>query len=173
MGADLTGAYGLPIDPVVASGLSVEDVNLLTQQDWGPDAAESAAIIAAAEAQRAEEKRLRQYEANQANLAAYEAAVAKQNETTFLEDLAQSYVDFYEGDSTTAELLTDPVEFVAGGTADIVTDVLGTDVITGSIEAAGSATAQVLDPITEPLGEELGKYVLPAVIIGGAYLLLK
>jgi len=91
----------------------------------------------------------------------------------FLETLAQSYVDFYEGDTTTAALLTDPVGTVTGGTVGLVTDVIGTDVITGSISAAGGAVADILDPITEPLGETAGKLLVPVAILGGAYLLLK
>jgi len=92
---------------------------------------------------------------------------------TFTETLAESYVDFYEGDTTTAALLTDPVGTVAGGTVGLVTDVIGTDVITGSITAAGGAVANILDPITEPLGESAGKLLVPVAILGGAYLLLK
>jgi len=91
----------------------------------------------------------------------------------FLETLAQSYVDFYEGDTTTAALLTDPIGTVAGGTADIITDVIGTDVITGSISAIADPLSTILDPITEPLGESAGKLLVPVAILGGAYLLLR
>jgi hypothetical protein len=118
-------------------------------------------------AQAAEIARLKQYEANQAQARWAE----EQTQTTFTEDLAQEYVDFYEGDTTTAQLLTDPVAVI--NPIGIVTDVLGTDIITGGITAAGGAAAAVLDPITKPLGEGLGAVVLPAVIIGGALLLLK
>ncbi len=172
MGADLTGAYGLGIDPVVASGLSVEDVNLISQQVANAQqlrdaAAAEAALIAA------EEQRLRQYEANLAQAQWAEEQIAKQNETTFTQDLAQAYVDFIEGDSTTAEFLTDPIGVTTEGTIGVVTDVIGTDVVTGSITAAGGAAAQILDPIAQPVGEGLGKLIVPAAILGGAYLLLK
>ena len=168
MGADLTGAYGLGIDPVVASGLSVEDVNLISQQVANAQqlrdaAAAEAALIAA------EEQRLRQYEANLAQAQWVEEQIAKQNETTFTQDLAQAYVDFIEGDSTTAEFLTDPIGVTTEGTIGVVTDVVGTDVITGSIGAVGD----VIAPITEPVGENLGKLIVPTAILGGAYLLLK
>ena len=173
MGADLTGAYGLPLDPAVASTLTVEEVNRITQADWGPSPEESAAIIAEADAIRAEEERLRQFLANQEQARWAEEQIAKQNETTFTEDLAQAYVDYIEGDSTTAEFLTDPIGVTTEGTIGVVTDVIGTDVITGSITAAGGAAAQILDPISQPVGEGLGKLVVPAAILGGAYLLLK
>jgi len=87
----------------------------------------------------------------------------------FLETLAQSYVGWYQ-ESTPTERI---VDVVGGGTADIITDVIGTDVITGSISAAGGAVADILDPITEPLGESAGKLLVPVAILGGAYLLLK
>ena len=172
MGADYSGAFGLPIDPVVASGLSVEDVNLISQQvanaqELRDTAAAEAALIAA------EEQRLRQYEANLEQAQWAQEQIAKQNETTFIEDLAQEYVDFIEGDSTTAEFLTDPIGVTTEGTVGVVTDVVGTDVITGSITAAGGAAAQILDPITQPVGESLEKLIVPAAILGGAYLLLK
>ena len=116
-----------------------------------------------------QEQKLRQYEANQQALRDYNLALAQQQETTFLEDLAQEYVDFIEGDSTTAEFITDPIGTTTGGTVDLITDVVGTDVITGSITALGG----VIAPITEPIGESAGKYLVPAAILGGAYLLLK
>lgn len=120
-----------------------------------------------------QEQNLRQYEANQQALRDYNLALAEQQETTFLEDIAQTYVDFYEGDTTTAELLTDPVGTVTGGTIGLVTDIVGTDVITGSITAAGGVVTDILDPITEPLGEGVEKLIVPVAILGGAYLLLK
>jgi len=126
--------------------------------------------LAAIEIQK---QNLQRYEANQQALRDYNLALAEQQETTFLEDLAQTYVDFYEGESTTAELLTDPVGTVTGGTIGLVTDIVGTDVITGSITAAGGAVADILDPITEPLGESAGKLLVPVAILGGAYLLLR
>jgi len=120
-----------------------------------------------------QEQNLRQYEANQQALRDYNLALAEQQETTFLEDIAQTYVDFYEGESTTAELLTDPVGTVTGGTIGLVTDIVGTDVITGSITAAGGVVTDILDPITEPLGEGVEQLIVPVAILGGAYLLLK
>jgi len=120
-----------------------------------------------------QEQNLRQYEANQQALRDYNLALAEQQETTFLEDIAQTYVDFYEGESTTAELLTDPVGTVTGGTIGLVTDIVGTDIITGSITAAGGVVTDILDPITEPLGEGVEKLIVPVAILGGAYLLLK
>lgn len=125
--------------------------------------------LAAQHAIELERERLRQFEANQQALIDYNLAIAKQQETTFTEDLAQAYVDFFEGDSGTADFITDPIGTVGGGTVDIITDVVGTDVITGSIGAVGD----VIAPITEPVGENLGKIILPAAIVGGAYLLLK
>ncbi len=171
MGADYSGAYGLGIDPVVASGLAVEDVNLITQQLTGAQAQRDAAAAAAAAAaqQAAGEAELAQFLANQEQARWAEEQIAAQNETTFTEDLAQAYVDFIEGDSTTAEFLTDPIGVTTEGTIGVVTDVVGTDVITGSIGAVGD----VIAPITEPVGENLGKLIVPAAILGGAYLLLK
>jgi len=125
--------------------------------------------LAEQEAIELQKQKLRQFEANQQALIDYEIALAKQQETTFLEDLAQEYVDFYEGDSTTAEFITDPIGTTTGGTVDLITDVVGTDVITGSIGAVGD----VIAPITEPIGENLGKIIVPVALLGGAYLLLK
>ena len=122
--------------------------------------------LAAMELQK---QKLAQFEANQQALRDYELALAEQQETTFLEDLAQEYVDFFEGDSTTAEFLTDPLGTTTEGTVDLITDVVGEDVIVGSIGAVGD----VIAPITEPIGESAGKYLVPAAILGGAYLLLK
>ena len=149
------------------------DPSLYTPTGRQYTADELAAQYEARHAIELEQQRLREFEANQAALVAYNNAVAAQQETTFLEDLAQGYVDFIEGDSTTAEFLTDPIGTTTGGTVGVVTDVLGTDVITGGITAAGGAVSDVLEPITEPLGEGIGQLVLPAAIIGGAYLLLK
>ena len=120
-----------------------------------------------------QEQKLRQYEANQQALRDYNLALAQQQETTFVEDLAQGYVDWYEGDTATAELVTDPIDLVVGGTADVITDIIGTDIVTGSITAAGGVVTGVLDPITEPIGEGIEKLIVPAAILGGAYLLLK
>ena len=125
--------------------------------------------LAEQEAIELEKQRLRQFEANQQALVDYNLALAEQQETTFLEDLAQEYVDFYEGDSTTAEFITDPIGTTTGGTVDLITDVVGTDVIVGSIGAVGD----VIAPITEPIGESAAKYLVPVAILGGAYLLLK
>jgi len=174
MGADYSGQFGLPIDPVVASGLSIAEINLISQQVAGgaaaADAAAAAALLADQQAAMvaSEEARLAQLLANQEQAQWAEEQIAAQDQG-FWGDLAQEYVDFFEGDSETAALLTDPVDVILGGTADIVTDIVGTDVITGSIGAVGD----VIAPITEPVGENLGKLILPAAIVGGAYLLLK
>ncbi len=179
MGADYSGQFGLPIDPIVASGLDIDEINLITQQQVGAQAQRDAAAAAAAEAaaaaaqQAAGEAELAAFLSNQEQARWAEEQIAAQNETTFTEDLAQAYVDFIEGDSTTAEFLTDPIGVTSEGTIGVVTDIIGTDVITGSIRATGDATAQILEPITEPLGESAGKYLVPAAILGGAYLLLK
>ena len=178
MGADYSGQFGLPIDPVVASGLSIGEINLISQQVAGASAAADAAAAAQllADQQAAmvasEEARLAALLSNQEQAQWAEEQIAAQDQG-FWGDLAQEYVDFFEGDSETAALLTDPVDVILGGTADIVTDVLGTDVITGSITAAGGAAATVLDPITDPIGQSAGKLLVPAAILGGAYLLLK
>jgi len=82
---------------------------------------------------------------------------------------AKKYAEWYK-ESTPTERI---IDVVGGGTADIITDVIGTDVITGSITAAGGAVADILDPITEPLGESAGKLLVPVAILGGAYLLLR
>ena len=82
---------------------------------------------------------------------------------------AKQYAEWYQ-ESTPTERI---IDVVGGGTADIITDVIGTDVITGSITAAGGAVADILDPITDPLGESAGKLLVPVAILGGAYLLLR
>ena len=145
------------------------DPSLYTPTGRMYTADELAAQYEARQAIELEQQRLRQFEANQQALIDYNLAIAKQQETTFTEDLAQAYVDFVEGDSGTADFITDPIGTVGGGTVDLITDVVGTDVITGSIGAVGD----VIAPITEPVGENLGKLILPAAIVGGAYLLLK
>jgi len=174
MGADYSGQFGLPIDPIVASGLSIAEINLISQQVAGgaaaADAAAAAALLADQQAAMvaSEEARLAQLLANQEQAQWAEEQIAAQDQG-LLGDLAQSYVDFFEGDSATAQLLTDPVDVILGGTANVVTDVLGTDVITGSIGAVGD----VIAPITEPIGQSAGKLLVPAVILGGAYLFLR
>jgi len=132
-------------------------------------AADYAALMAYNERQAKAQQDLLRYQANQEQARWAEEQIAAQNETTFTEDLAQAYVDFYEGDTTTAALLTDPVDVIGGGAIGAVTDIVGTDVIVGSIGAVG----EVIAPITEPIGENLGKLIVPAAIIGGAILLLK
>jgi len=160
------GAEGLTGQPVIDVGV-VTPLETITTADYGGSRTDSQKLSdtykAYYAAQAAEVARLKRYEANQAQARWAE----EQTQTTFTEDLAQTYIDFYEGDTTTAELLTDPVAVL--NPIGIIPDVLGTDIITGSITAAGD----VLDPITKPLGEGLGNVVLPAVLIGGAYLLLK
>lgn len=76
MGADLTGALGLPVPPEIASGLSVDQVNTITQQDFGPSQGEAEAIMAQAALERkmeSERERLAVIEAKarQANIDAY------------------------------------------------------------------------------------------------------
>ena len=68
--------------------------------------------LAAIELQK---QKLAQFEANQQALVDYNKALAEQQETTFLEDLAQEYVDFIEGDSTTAEFITGGLQQLVGG----------------------------------------------------------
>jgi len=94
-------------------------------------------------------------------------------ETSPLTPYAEAYVDWYEGDTTTAEFISDPIGTTTGGVVDVITDVIGTDIVVGSIEAAATPLAAVLDPITEPIGEGIEKLIVPAAIVGGAYLLLK
>jgi hypothetical protein len=94
-------------------------------------------------------------------------------ETSPLTPYAEAYVDWYEGDTTTAEFISDPIGTTTAGVVDVITDVVGTDIVVGSIEAAATPLAAVLDPITEPIGEGIEKLIVPAAIVGGAYLLLK
>jgi len=94
-------------------------------------------------------------------------------ETSPLTPYAEAYVDWYEGDTTTAEFISDPIGTTTAGVVDVITDVVGTDIVVGSIEAAATPLAAVLDPITEPIGEGIEKLIVPAAILGGAYLLLK
>jgi len=94
-------------------------------------------------------------------------------DTSPLTPYAEAYVDWYEGDTTTAEFISDPIGTTTAGTVDVITDIVGTDIIVGSIEAAATPLAAVLDPITEPIGEGIEKLIVPAAILGGAYLLLK
>jgi len=93
--------------------------------------------------------------------------------TSPLTPYAEAYVDWYEGDTTTAEFISDPIGTTTAGVVDVVTDIVGTDIVVGSIEAAATPLAAILDPITEPIGEGIEKLIVPAAILGGAYLLLK
>jgi len=94
-------------------------------------------------------------------------------ETSPLTPYAEAYVDWYEGDTTTAEFISDPIGTTTAGVVDVITDIVGTDIVVGSIEAAATPLAAILDPITEPIGEGIEKLIVPAAILGGAYLLLK
>ena len=53
MPADLTGSYMIPGDVSFPMQYTVEEVNLITQQGFGPSPAESQAIIDEANKQRA------------------------------------------------------------------------------------------------------------------------
>jgi len=92
---------------------------------------------------------------------------------TFTETLAEEYIEFYEGESTTAEFLTDPIGTTTEGVVDVITDIVGTDIVVGTVSAIADPLSTIFDPITEPLGEGIEKLIVPVAILGGAYLLLK
>ena len=91
---------------------------------------------------------------------------------------AESYVDWYE-EGTPVERAVDVVFEAGAGVGQEVEDiaVATAETVPAIIEAGGTAGAtiigSVLDPITEPLGEGIEKLIVPAAIVGGAYLLLK
>ena len=159
------GAEGLTGQPV--SDFVVPTMETITTSDYGGSLAQSQLIFDASALEAFERAELARY-TGQMDLNRQQAEWATEQTTpTTTENIAQAYVDFYEGDTTTANLLTDPIEVL--NPVGIITDVLGTDIITGGITAVGGA----LEPITAPIGQGLGKLVVPAVIIGGALLLLK
>jgi len=114
---------------------------------------------------------LAQYEANQQSLRDYNALIAAQ-EGDLWRNLAESYVGWYET-KTPSERITDVVFEVGSGIGAEVADITGTNIITGGITAAGGAFAEVLDPITAPLGKGLQSAIIPAAVIVGALVLLK
>tara|TARA_R110000751_G_scaffold163988_1_gene270107 strand:- start:589 stop:1107 length:519 start_codon:yes stop_codon:yes gene_type:complete len=163
------GAEGLTGQPV--SDFVVPTMETITTSDYGGSLPQSQLIfdttVNAAGLEALERAELARY-TGQMDLNRQQAEwAAEQTTPTITENIAQTYVDFYEGDTTTANLLTDPIEVL--NPVGIITDVLGTDIITGGITAVGGA----LEPITAPIGQGLGKLVVPAVIIGGALLFLK
>lgn len=136
-----------------------------TGDDWLSGAIAGAGDIAAAHQEAKEEQ------VDIGDLVADVFNVFSDPSTSPLTPYAEAYVDWYQ-ESTPTERI---IDVVGGGTADLITDVIGTDVITGSISAVADPlfSTTILDPITEPIGEGLEKLIVPAAIIGGAYLLLK
>jgi hypothetical protein len=174
MGADLTGAYGLPIPPEVASTLSIEEINRLTQEGFGPSPEESAAIYAAAQALRAEQKRLEQYAANQQALRDYNNAVAAQDQG-FWGDLAEGYVSTVDtildiGADAPATIVETAFETGTGIGAEVE------DIVTGTVAATAQPISALADPVSavaDPLFDNIEKIAIPLAVVGGAYLLLK
>jgi len=83
---------------------------------------------------------------------------------------AESYVGWYEA-GTPVERAIDLGLDIGSGIGQELEDVL-----TGTIEATAvpiAAAGQVLDPFAEAGGEFLEELIVPAAILGGAYLLLK
>jgi hypothetical protein len=178
MGADYSGQFGLPIDPAVASTLSIDEINRLTTQQANAAmlreqaAANLLAEQEAAAAIAAEEDRLRQYEANQAALVAYNNA---QNENGFWTDLAESYVSTVDtildyGSDAPAAIVDTAFEAGSGIGAELE------DVGTSFIESSATPISALADPVSavaDPLFENIEKIAIPLAVVGGAYLLLK
>jgi len=78
MPADLTGSYMIPGDVSFPMNYTVEEVNLITQQGFGPSPAESQAIIDEANKQRA-------IDAERARLATVEAQARQAGEEYYAE----------------------------------------------------------------------------------------
>jgi len=78
MPADLTGSYTIPGDVSFPMQYTVEEVNLITQQGFGPSPAESQAIIDEANKQRA-------IDAERARLAVVEAQARQAGEDYYAE----------------------------------------------------------------------------------------
>jgi len=157
---------GQPITDLGGVTPLVSAPETISTYDFGGSLAASQSIFSQAAsvfaAQKAEEARLRQYQANQQQ--AQWAAQMAAEQQSFLKDLAESYTDYYE-EATPAERIVDTAMDIGTGIATETTDL-----VTESIATIGETIVQ---PIAKETGDVLGGLILPAAIIGGAVLLLK
>jgi len=148
------------ITPLVSAPESV------STYDFGGSLAASQTIFSQAAsvfaAQKAEEARLRQYQANQQQ--AQWAAQMEAEQQSFTKTLAESYVDYYE-EATPTERIVDTAMDIGTGIATETTDL-----VTESISTIGETIVQ---PIASEGADVLKDLAIPIALIGGAFLLLK
>jgi len=94
--------------------------------------------------------------------------------TSPLTPYAEAYVDWYQT-GTPTERAVDVLTDWGSGTGQEIEDIVtgGLETVPAIIEAGGTAGATILEPIAQPTGEFLESLILPATILGGAYILLK
>jgi hypothetical protein len=87
---------------------------------------------------------------------------------------AEAYVDWYQT-GTPVERALDQITDWGSGTGQEIEDIVtgGLETVPAIVEAGGTAGATILKPLAEPTGDFLESLILPATILGGAYILLK
>lgn len=102
--------------------------------------------------------------------------------TSPLTPYAEAYVDWYEGDTGTAEFISDPIGTIAegiievgSGTGQEIEDIVtgGLETVPAIVESAGTAGATIIEPIADAGGDLLEDLAVPIAILGGAYLLTR
>ena len=163
------GAESLTGQPVTDLGGVTPLVSVpktISTADFGGSLASSQSIFSQAAsfyaAQKAEEARLRQYQANQQQ--AQWAAQMEAEQQSFTKDLAESYTDYYE-EATPAERIVDTAMDIGTGIATETTDL-----VTESISTIGETIVQ---PIASEGADVLKDLAIPIALVGGALLLLK
>jgi len=87
---------------------------------------------------------------------------------------AEAYVDWYE-EGTPTERAVDVILEAGSGVGQEIEDIVtgSLETVPAIIEAGGTAGALLIEPLAEPTGEFLESLILPAVALGGLYILTK
>ena len=157
---------GQPITDLGGVTPLVSAPETISTYDFGGSLAASQSIFSQAAsvfaAQKAEEARLRQYQANQQQ--AQWAAQMQAEQQSFLKDLAESYTDYYE-EATPTERIVDTAAEIGTGLATETSNL-----ITESVSTIGETIVQ---PIASEGADVLKDLAIPIALVGGAILLLK
>jgi hypothetical protein len=94
--------------------------------------------------------------------------------TSPLTPYAEAYVDWYQT-GTPVERAVDVIFEAGSGTGQEIEDIItgGLEQVPPIVESLGTAGATIIEPIAEPTGDFLESLILPATLLGGAYILLK
>jgi hypothetical protein len=94
--------------------------------------------------------------------------------TSPLTPYAEAYVGWYE-EGSPLERTVDQITEWGSGTGQEIEDIItgGLETVPAIVEAGGTAGATILEPLAKPTGDFLESLILPATLLGGAYILLK